>query len=86
MRQYTVTLASRIGHPALATRTLFLFESAMQKGKYHYGRKARLVAGAALAVALRENQKGETMKDIAVSLIIWTIVSGATDFSNSVSS
>lgn len=74
MRQYTVALASRIGHSALGTRTLFLSESAMQKGKFRYGRKARLVAGAALAIALRENQKGETMRDIAASLIIGTIV------------
>lgn len=67
MRQYTITLATRLGHPALATRTLFLFENAMRKGKFRYGKKARLVAGAALAIALRESRKGETMKDIAVS-------------------
>ncbi|KAI5124494.1 hypothetical protein M0805_003021 [Coniferiporia weirii] len=68
MRQYTVALASRIGHPALSTRSLYLFELAMDKGRFRYGRKARLVAGASLAIALREEQKGETIRDIAYLL------------------
>ncbi|THH09359.1 hypothetical protein EW145_g2062 [Phellinidium pouzarii] len=68
MRQYTVALASRIGHSSLSTRALYLFELAMQKGAFRYGRKARLVAGACLAIALREGQKGETISDIAYFL------------------
>ena len=67
MREYVSTLASRVGHPSLFTRSLFVFEQAMERGHYKYGRKARLVAGASLAVALREAHKGETIKDIAVS-------------------
>ncbi|KAH8117521.1 hypothetical protein DFH11DRAFT_1724511 [Phellopilus nigrolimitatus] len=68
MRQYTEALAKRIGHPALSTRALYLFELAMEKGRFRYGKKARLVSGASLAIALREGQKGETIKDIAYLL------------------
>ena len=68
MREYVSTLASRVGHPALFTRSLFVFEQAMERGRYRYGRKARLVAGASLAISLREAHKGETIKDIAVSV------------------
>lgn len=67
MREYVSTLANRVGHPSLSTRSLFVFEQAMERGHYHYGRKARLVAGASLAISLREVHKGETIKDIAVS-------------------
>lgn len=66
MRSFTTALVHRIGHPSLASRTLFLFELAMERAHYRYGRRARLVAGASLAIALRESQKGETVKDIAV--------------------
>lgn len=67
MRGFTTTLAQRIGHPSLAARAVCLFELAMQRGHFRYGTKARLVAGASLAIALRESEKGETVRDIAVS-------------------
>ena len=66
MAQFTFTLAKRIGHPGLCPRALLLFEQALERGHVRWGRKARLVAGAALAIALREGRKGETMNDIAV--------------------
>ena len=40
----------------------------MEEGRFRYGRKARPVAGSCLAIALREAQKGETIKDIAVRI------------------
>lgn len=68
MRELVAALASRIGYPALAARAVNIFELAMQKGNFRFGRKARLVAGASLIIALRENQKGETVRDIAYLL------------------
>ncbi|KAL5533031.1 hypothetical protein ACEPAF_4807 [Sanghuangporus sanghuang] len=65
MREYISALAHRIGHPSLSGRTLFLFELAMERGRFRYGKRARLVAAACLAIALRENHKGETIRDIA---------------------
>ena len=49
MREYILALTRRIGYPSLSERTLFLFERAMERGHFRYGRKARLVAGASLA-------------------------------------
>lgn len=66
MRRYIAALAHRVEHPSLSSRTIFLFELAMERGHFRYGRRARLVAAACLAVALRENHLGETLKDIAV--------------------
>ena len=71
MHQYIVSLSTRVGHLGLAPRVQFLFDQAMAKGNYRFGRKARLVAGASLAIALREAQKGETIRDIAVSDAVW---------------
>lgn len=68
MRRYIAALARRIGYSALTNRSTFLFERAMEEGRFRYGRKARLVAGSCLAIALREAQKGETIKDIAVRI------------------
>ncbi|KLO18795.1 hypothetical protein SCHPADRAFT_819130 [Schizopora paradoxa] len=68
MAQFTFSLAKRIGHPGLCPRALLLFEQALERGHVRWGRKARLVAGAALAIALREGRKGETMNDIAFLL------------------
>ena len=70
MHQFTVALASRIGHHALATHAVYLFDQAVQKGGFRFGRKARLVAGASLIIALRENKKGETVRDIAVCFFL----------------
>ncbi|KAL5490417.1 hypothetical protein ACEPAI_5250 [Sanghuangporus weigelae] len=65
MREYISALTHRIGHPSMSSRTLFLFELAMEQGRFRYGKRARLVAAACLAIALRENHKGETIRDIA---------------------
>lgn len=73
MRHYIADLARRIGYSALTSRTTFLSERAMEEGRFRYGRKARLVAGSCLAIALREAQKGETIKDIAVSILLFRL-------------
>jgi transcription factor IIIB 90 kDa subunit len=66
MHNYIASLANRLGHPGLIPRVQLLFDQAMHRGKYRWGKKARLVAGACLAIALREAHKGDTLKDIAV--------------------
>lgn len=67
MYQYIAALATRINHSGLTPRTQTLFDQAMLKGKFRWGRKAKLVAGASLHVALREAHKSGTLQDIAVS-------------------
>jgi transcription factor IIIB subunit 2 len=66
MHKYTAALASRLGHSGLAARVQLLFDQAMRKGQFRWGRKAKLVAGASMAIALREAHKGETLRDISV--------------------
>ena len=66
MQKYTAALASRLGHPGLTARAQLLFDQAMEKGQFRWGRKAKLVSGAAMVIALREAHKGETLRDISV--------------------
>lgn len=66
MRSFTAALALRIGHPGLTARAQLLFDQAMEKGRFRWGRKAKLVSGASMFVALREARKGETLRDISV--------------------
>ena len=66
MHKYTAALASRLGYPGLTARAQFVFDQAMEKGRCRWGRRARLVSGAAMLIILREAQKGETVNDISV--------------------
>ncbi|TDL27586.1 hypothetical protein BD410DRAFT_894660 [Rickenella mellea] len=63
--RYISALASRIGHSGLAPRAKLLFDQGMIRGQFRWGRKARLVAAAAIAIAAREAHKGTTIPDIA---------------------
>ena len=67
MHEYIRTLAGRLSSPGSAVRAQGLFDQAMQKTRFRWGRRAKLAAGASLAIALRESQKSDSLRDIAVS-------------------
>jgi len=58
-------LLVRLNYPGLAPRATNLFNLAMKAGSYRWGNKAVLVAGASVAIALRESGKGETLEYLA---------------------
>ncbi|KDQ18458.1 hypothetical protein BOTBODRAFT_512433 [Botryobasidium botryosum FD-172 SS1] len=58
-------LLTRLSHSGLAPRAINLFDLAMKKGGYRWGKKATLVAGASMAIAMRELNKGETLDSLA---------------------
>jgi transcription factor IIIB 90 kDa subunit len=53
----------------VSSRAKTIFDQAMSKGHHRWGRKAKLTAGASVAVALRESHKSESLRDIAVSIL-----------------
>ena len=68
MHQYIQTLATRLSIPGITQRAQGIFDQAMRIGQYRWGRRAKLTAGAALAIALRESKKNDSLRDIAVSI------------------
>ena len=49
MHEFVRTLAGRLASPGVAVRAQNVFDQAMDRGAFRWGRRARLVAGAALA-------------------------------------
>ncbi|TBU29028.1 hypothetical protein BD311DRAFT_693598 [Dichomitus squalens] len=68
MHEFIRTIATRLSNPGLTTRAQGVFDQAMRLGEYRWGRKAKLTAGAALAIALRESHKSDSIRDIAYLL------------------
>ncbi len=68
MHQFIQTLAMRLSNPGITQRAQGIFDQAMRVGQYRWGRRAKLTAGAALAIALRESRKSDSIHDIAVSV------------------
>ncbi|GLB35406.1 hypothetical protein LshimejAT787_0209710 [Lyophyllum shimeji] len=68
MAQFISSLAVSINAPGLSPRATIIFNQAMAAGKFRWGRKAKLVAGASLAVALREYRRPDSLSDIAYLL------------------
>ncbi|KZT11649.1 uncharacterized protein LAESUDRAFT_755282 [Laetiporus sulphureus 93-53] len=68
MHEYIKSVAGRLVSPGSAPRAQGIFDQAMRRGHYRWGRKARLVAGASVAIALREAHKSESCSDIAYFL------------------
>ena len=59
-------IATRLGLTALVSRAQMLFDQAMSSGQFRWGRKSRLLAGSAIAIAAREAHRPVTAFDIAV--------------------
>lgn len=70
MHTFIKTLSTRLSNPGVAHRSQMVFDQAMARGKYRWGRKAKLTAGAAVAVALRESHKSDSLRDISVSIFL----------------
>ncbi len=68
MHDFIRTLAMRLGSPGATARAQGIFDQAMRVGQYRWGRKAKLTAGAALAISFRESHKSDSIRDIAVSI------------------
>ena len=62
------SVLSRLNNPGLSPRAEAIFTQAMAKGNYRWGRKAKLTAGASIAIALREAHKPDSLRDIAFFL------------------
>jgi len=62
------SVLTKLKNPGLSPRAETIFTQAMTNGKYRWGRKAKLVAGASMAIALRETHKSDSLRDIAFFL------------------
>ena len=65
--QFIRTILVRLSNPGAAARAQSIFDQAMLRAQYRWGRKTQLAAGAAIAIALRESHKSDSINDIAVS-------------------
>ncbi|KAL1947434.1 hypothetical protein VTO73DRAFT_14395 [Trametes versicolor] len=65
MHEFIRTIATRQSNPGITSRAQGIFDRAMRRGHYRWGRRAKLTAGAALAIALRESHKSDSIRDIA---------------------
>lgn len=66
MQKFVHSVAGSLGHPGLVPRALTLFNQARGKTpKFRWGHKAKCLAGASLAIALRESNKADSLRDIS---------------------
>lgn len=65
MHEFIKSVTSSLNLTGLSPRAATLFTQAMTTGQYRWGRKARLVAGACIAIALREVKRPDSLHDIA---------------------
>lgn len=68
MHQYVDDLTRNLHVSSLSSRAKNLFDNAMSTGSFRWGRKAKLVAGASLSIAMRESKRPEALRDIATLL------------------
>jgi transcription factor IIIB 90 kDa subunit len=66
IREFIKTLAAKLGHVGCIDRAKYLFDMAMERGKVRWGRKAKLTAASALAIACREDKKADPLRELAV--------------------
>lgn len=74
MHEFITAIAVRLSHPGSAGRAQVIFDRAMSKGKFRWGKKAKRVAGASLAISLREAKKSVSIRDIAVSVVYFRMI------------
>ncbi|OBZ75422.1 Transcription initiation factor IIB [Grifola frondosa] len=68
MHEFIRSVATQLSSPGLTPRAQGIFDQAMSRGRYRWGRKAKRAAGAAVAIALRETHKSDSLRDIAYLL------------------
>jgi len=67
MYEFIQIITTRLSTPGSTPRAQGVFDQAMSKGRYRWGRKSKLIAGASIAIALREAHKSDSIRDIAVA-------------------
>ncbi|KAL4265951.1 hypothetical protein AB1N83_000386 [Pleurotus pulmonarius] len=65
MHEFIRSFCAALSVPGLSPRVIILFTQAMAAGQFHWGRKAKRVAGACLAIALRETNRPDAIRDVA---------------------
>lgn len=65
MQEFIRSICSRLSSPGIIPRAVTLFTRAMTQGRYRWGRKAKLTAGASISISLRELRKADSLLDIA---------------------
>lgn len=68
MYEFIKSLALPLNASGLAPRAITLFNQAMAGGHFRWGRKAKMVAGACISIALRESKRPDSLHDIAFLL------------------
>ncbi|KAH9842545.1 uncharacterized protein C8Q71DRAFT_208109 [Rhodofomes roseus] len=66
--EFIQTLAMRLSARGATERAQILFDQAMARERFRWGRQSKRMAGAALAVALRESKRNDALRDIAYLL------------------
>jgi transcription factor IIIB 90 kDa subunit len=65
MHDFIRSISTRLSNQGLSPRAIGIFTQAMAAGHYRWGRRAKLTAGASIAIALRESHKPDFLRDIA---------------------
>jgi transcription factor IIIB 90 kDa subunit len=65
MHDFIRSISTRLSNPGLSPRATTIFAQAMAAGHYRWGRRAKLTAGASIAIAFRESHKPDSLRDIA---------------------
>ncbi|KAJ4001945.1 hypothetical protein F5050DRAFT_1720712 [Lentinula boryana] len=70
MRKFISSLCAQMSNPNLNARVCLLFDQSMKNelANFRWGAQAKAVSGACLAVALRESNKPDRLKEIALLL------------------
>ncbi|KAF9452268.1 hypothetical protein P691DRAFT_661264 [Macrolepiota fuliginosa MF-IS2] len=66
--EFIESLAKSLNATGLPPRVMTLFRQAKEAIQFRWGRRAKLVAGACLAIALRESNRPDCLRDIAYLL------------------
>ncbi|KAF7440377.1 hypothetical protein PC9H_000721 [Pleurotus ostreatus] len=65
MHEFIRSFCAALSVPGLSPRVIILFTQAMAAGQFRWGRTAKRVAGACLAIALRETNRPDAIRDVA---------------------
>lgn len=68
MHEFIESIANKLVNRGYAPRAQTIFDQAMRKGHYRWGKRAKLLAGASLSISLREANKSDSLRDIAVGV------------------
>jgi transcription factor IIIB subunit 2 len=70
---YITSILRIVNHSSIGDRSTFLFDRAMQLGRFRWGKQATHTALACIMIAIRENHLGESLASVAVRYLFLTI-------------